>query len=259
MNTSNSNTWIIAGAVIFAGLLIAGGIFFGGQDGTSNGSDGDTAASSDGVIAAAEAAGVNSDALQSCLDSTDFRSDVEEDVNNANAAGGAGTPFSVLAVNDPVSQATQDEITGLIESIEFSEDGRRLSISGAMPYAPMTQIIDLILEDAESDAVDSATSDDIAINPVDEDDHIRGDLDAEIVLVEYSDFLCPFCGQFHDTMKQIVDTYEADQVAWVYRQFPIPQLHPEAPRYSQASECIADIEGNEAFWDYADEVFASQG
>lgn len=251
MNTANSNTWIIAGAVVFAGLLIAGGIFFGDQDST-------TATNGDGVIAAAEAAGVNSDEFQSCLESTDFRSDVEEDVNNAAQAGGGGTPFNVLVAADPISQATQDEITGLIESIEVSEDGRRLSISGAMPYAPMTQIIDLILEDPESDDADAATSDDIAINPVDEDDHVRGDIEAEIVLVEYSDFLCPFCAQFHETMKQIVDTYDDDQFAWVYRQFPIPQLHPEAPRYSQASECIADIEGNDAFWDFADAVFEAQ-
>ncbi|MEX2514804.1 MAG: thioredoxin domain-containing protein [Candidatus Paceibacterota bacterium] len=258
MSTStNSNTLIIAGAVVFAGLLIAAGIFFG----NSSGSENSTATSNDGVIAAAEVAGVDSDAFRSCIESTDFQSDVEEDVNDAAQAGGGGTPFNVLVINDPLTESSQTEIIDLINSpdlLSISQDGKRVSISGAIPFPAMTQIIDIIQADASSEGSETPNSDDIAINPVDEDDHIRGSLDAEIIVVEYSDFLCPFCGQFHLTMKSIIESYDENQVAWVYRQFPIPQLHPQAPRYAQASECIADIEGNEAFWDYADAVFESQ-
>jgi protein-disulfide isomerase len=45
------------------------------------------------------------------------------------------------------------------------------------------------------------------------------------------------------------------QVAWVYRQFPIPQLHPNAPRISEAALCVGDIAGNDAFWTFSDLVF----
>jgi protein-disulfide isomerase len=251
MDTSTKSTWIIAGTVIFAGILIAAGIFF------SNNENSSTADSNDLVVAAAEVAGVDTDDFQTCLSSDNFQSNVEDDVNNATAAGGQGTPFNVLVSSDPLSSETQTQLTNLVSSIKISQDGRRVVLSGAIPYAPLTQIMDIMLDDpAGPDTSD--VSNDIAINPVNEDDHILGQLDAEVVLVEYSDFLCPYCSDFHDTMNQIVDTYEDSRVAWVYRHFPIPQLHPQAPRYARASECVADLEGNEAFWSFTDHVFANQ-
>src|SRR5688572_26470868 len=56
------------------------------------------------------------------------------------------------------------------------------------------------------------------INPLSEADHFRGNPNAPIVVVEYSDFDCPFCKNFHETMTQIMDEYGVDgNVAWVYR------------------------------------------
>ena len=216
----------------------------------------DGSANSDGVIAAAEAANVDMEEFQSCLNSDSFQSDVQEDVNNAAEAGGTGTPYNVLALNDPLSDRTQTELKNVINSIGISQDGKRLALNGAIPFNAMTQIVDILLADSSQES-EAGNSDDIAITPVDETDHIRGSIDAAVVVVEYSDFKCPFCADFHTTMKRIIDTYEADQVAWVYRQFPIPQLHPQAPRYAQASECVADIAGSDAFWSFADYAFAN--
>lgn len=98
-----------------------------------------------------------------------------------------------------------------------------------------------------------------AINPVTEDDHIRGNPNAPIVIVEYSDYDCPFCKNFHETMQQVMAEYgESGQVAWVYRHFPLEQLHPNAPRIAQAAECVADLGGNEAFWTFSDLVFGER-
>lgn len=95
-----------------------------------------------------------------------------------------------------------------------------------------------------------------SVAPVTEDDHIRGNPNAPIVLIEYSDFDCPFCKQFHDTMNQIIEEYgPSGQVAWVYRQFPLQQLHPNAPKISEASECVAELGGDQAFWEFADLIF----
>lgn len=97
------------------------------------------------------------------------------------------------------------------------------------------------------------------INPVTEEDHIMGDPNARIVLVEYSDFDCPFCRLFHDTMLKIMDEYgDTGEVAWVYRQFPIESLHPNAPRLSEASECAAEIGGNDAFWKFTNALYESR-
>ena len=88
------------------------------------------------------------------------------------------------------------------------------------------------------------------------DDHILGSPDADIIIVEYSDFECPFCKNFHTVMHQIIDEFGGSgQVAWVYRHFPITQLHSKAVKEAEASECAAEIGGNQGFWDYADRLF----
>ncbi|MEX0919394.1 MAG: DsbA family protein [Parcubacteria group bacterium] len=92
------------------------------------------------------------------------------------------------------------------------------------------------------------------VAPLTNNDHILGDPNAPIVIVEYSDIECPFCKIFHNTMHQIVDEYEG-QVAWVYRHFPIAQLHANATREAEATECVAELGGNTVFWNYLDTLF----
>lgn len=93
----------------------------------------------------------------------------------------------------------------------------------------------------------------IEIAEITSEDHILGDKNAPIVVVEYSDLECPFCKVFHGTMKEVVRAYEG-KVAWVYRQYPIAQLHSRAPKESEASECAAELGGNTAFWKFVDTV-----
>lgn len=104
-------------------------------------------------------------------------------------------------------------------------------------------------------AGEEQTADIASVSP---DEHILGNPEAEILIVEYSDIECPFCKQFHVTMKQIIDEYGPDgNVAWVYRHFPLQQLHPNAPLLAEASECVAELGGNSAFWNFLDEIFAA--
>ena len=91
------------------------------------------------------------------------------------------------------------------------------------------------------------------IAPDPSDDHIFGDETATISLIEYSDFECPFCGRVHPTMKQLVEQYDGD-VNWVYRHYPL-SFHPQAEPAAVASECIADLAGNDAFWAFNDAIF----
>ncbi len=94
------------------------------------------------------------------------------------------------------------------------------------------------------------------IRQVDENDHVRGNPNAQIMFVEYSDFDCPFCKNFHETMVRIMDEYgSSGKVAWAYRHYPIAQLHPNAPKIAEASECVAELGGHPAFWKFADTVF----
>lgn len=93
-----------------------------------------------------------------------------------------------------------------------------------------------------------------AMRAVGESDHVRGDRGAKLLIVEYSDFECPFCKRFHGTMKSILSSY-GGEVAWVYRHYPIAALHTKAAKEAEASECVAELGGNDAFWKFADRIF----
>jgi protein-disulfide isomerase len=94
------------------------------------------------------------------------------------------------------------------------------------------------------------------ISPVTDQDHIKGNPDAEILIVEYSDTECPYCKNFHNTMNQIMDEYgKTGKVAWVYRHFPLDNIHSKARKEAEAAECAAEIGGKDAFWDYMDKIF----
>ncbi|HVY73133.1 MAG TPA: DsbA family protein [Candidatus Paceibacterota bacterium] len=102
-----------------------------------------------------------------------------------------------------------------------------------------------------------ATIDAASIRPPTAGDHIIGSPNAPIVLVEYSDFQCPYCSMIYPTLKRIVDESNGG-VAWIYREFPLTSIHPQALPAAHAAECIAKQLGNDGFWKYADAVFNNQ-
>lgn len=94
------------------------------------------------------------------------------------------------------------------------------------------------------------------VNPPNAEDHIKGSRDALVKIIEFSDTECPFCKRFHTTMQQVMDEYgESGQVAWVYRHFPLDQLHSKARIEAAATELANELGGNEKFWAYVDRLF----
>lgn len=91
------------------------------------------------------------------------------------------------------------------------------------------------------------------IKDVTSKDHIRGNKNAKLSLVEYSDLECPFCKRFHPTMQELLKTY-GDKIRWVYRHFPL-SFHANAQKEAEATECVAELGGNDAFWSYVDKMF----
>jgi protein-disulfide isomerase len=87
-------------------------------------------------------------------------------------------------------------------------------------------------------------------------DHILGNPNAKISVVEYSDFECPFCKRHHPTMTQLLEKY-GDDVNWVYRHYPL-SFHPQAEPSAIASECVAEVGGNDAFWKFTDAIMLDQ-
>lgn len=114
------------------------------------------------------------------------------------------------------------------------------------------------VDESDTQPNDNQPSSEINLQPVTANDHIRGNVQtAEVIIVEFSDIDCPFCSRFHPTMQQIVEDYSG-QVAWVYRHFPLDSLHPQARTKAEASECMADLGGNDAFWNFIDELYLDE-
>ncbi len=96
------------------------------------------------------------------------------------------------------------------------------------------------------------------IQDIIDDDPVKGNPDATITIVEFSDFQCPFCQRFHQTtLPLILENYvDTGKVKFVYRDFPIVSLHPNgAVPTAVAAEC-ADEQG--MFWQYHDKIFQNQ-
>lgn len=106
-------------------------------------------------------------------------------------------------------------------------------------------------QQAEMDRKNKGTQQLLPVSPG--RDHIRGNPNAEFTLLEYSDTECPFCKRFHETAMKFIERHE--DVNWVYRHFPLNNHNPGAQQQAEASECVASLGGNDAFWTFIDQVY----
>lgn len=89
---------------------------------------------------------------------------------------------------------------------------------------------------------------------VQEDDHVYGNREAEVVLIEYGDFQCPACASYYPIIKEVKEEFK-DDIAFVFRHFPLISLHPNAFSASRAAEAA----GNQGkFWEMHDTLFETQ-
>jgi protein-disulfide isomerase len=90
--------------------------------------------------------------------------------------------------------------------------------------------------------------------PVSKRDHIQGHLSAPLTLVEYGDYECPYCGQAYLVVKAIQETL-GDRLRFVFRNFPLTQIHPHAEHAAEAAEAAGV---RDAFWPMHDVLFENQ-
>ena len=89
-----------------------------------------------------------------------------------------------------------------------------------------------------------------------ERDHIRGDADGPVTLVEYADFECPYCGRAEPTIRELLAMHSGDGLRYVFRHLPLSDVHPHAQLAAEASEA-AHAQG--AFWEMHDTLMDHQG
>ncbi len=90
--------------------------------------------------------------------------------------------------------------------------------------------------------------------PVDDTDHTMGPADAPVTLVEYGDYECPYCGEAYPVIKAVQAAMGAD-LRFVFRNFPLAEMHPHAMRAAEFAELAA---AGGRFWEAHDLLFENQ-
>jgi protein-disulfide isomerase len=93
------------------------------------------------------------------------------------------------------------------------------------------------------------------VSEITETDWVKGNREAKVVLVEYSDFQCPACKAYRELIEALQENYSKDQLALVFRHFPLKTIHPQATLAAQATEAAGN-QGN--FWEMHDVLFENQ-
>lgn len=246
MSESNAqNTWfgvsmfligLMAGGAVMMGL--SGGLPSraptGGTGGTAPTAPTQQVSAMDRMLALVDDLDLNKDEFTKCFAAEASKDEILSEMDMGKAEGVSGTPGNIV-VNLKTKKAKL--------------------LSGAQPYTSFKTAIDDLL--ANPTGPNSAgTAEPVTVPTLKDDDHIRGNANADIAIFEYSDYQCPFCTRVHPTYLQVMDEY-GDKVMWVYRHFPLTSIHPDALPLAIGSECVAAQGGNDAFWDYTDALFES--
>ena len=93
--------------------------------------------------------------------------------------------------------------------------------------------------------------------PAGPEDHYLGPADAPVTLVEYGDYQCPHCRRAHHIIQAVLSEL-GDDVRFIFRNFPLTEIHPDAQAAAEAAESVAAHGGNDAFWAVHDVLYANQ-
>jgi protein-disulfide isomerase len=181
--------------------------------------------------------GLDDAEMTACLESSRFEDAVAANVAEARTLGISGTPMFFVD-GYPLNGARPFEHFQL--AVQYAEEGIL-----ADAYAPQEQ-------QAQQPSA-PPTPADIEIG----DAFVLGDADAPITIVEFTDFQCPFCVRhFQQTYPRIVEEYvEKGTVRYVFKDFPLNSIHPQAAEAAQAARCAGD---QGAFLEMHDVLFQSQ-
>jgi len=142
--------------------------------------------------------------------------------------------YAVGTLDGGSNSLSADEIKEIISAVEAKAPAPQPAQAPPRPTAPQTFQVSL------------------------EDDPFKGNPNAPVTVVEYSDFQCPFCSRFFDqTLPLLEENYiDTGKIKFVYKDMPLDNLHPNARPAHIAAEC-ADEQG--MFWEYHDVLFENQG
>jgi protein-disulfide isomerase len=157
--------------------------------------------------------------------------------------------FIMLAfVSQPLAAGTKEELQALKAEIETLQDGQE------QIQKDLAEIKKLLQQGARAAPGQQAFKPvELQLGAV----AYKGDIDAPVTLIEYSDYHCPFCRRHATTVfpQLLTDYVETGKVKFIMREYPIPNLHPRAVAASEAALCAGE---QDAYWGMHDALFANQ-
>ncbi len=210
-------------AIIVAGFLVMLAILI-----TSGRSNSKVDSSKEDKTLSAQV-GVSKDKLATCM------SNIDKDALSK----------SIGTSVESAMKAVPENQRGTPYSVIIGKNGVKTEIRGADSIENVKKLIDEVNAGKVTNEYKGE------ISAVTAEDHIIGSIDAPIVIVEYSDYECPYCKAFQATLNKLV-TESNGNIAWVYRHWPI---HQNSFEKLVAAECVSQIKGNDAFWKYSELLF----
>jgi protein-disulfide isomerase len=182
--------------------------------------------------------------VSGCLQSNEYAEAVQADLSEGLFLGVNGTP--AFFINGfPISGA---------QPYELFEEAIRLAEEGTLQEAFQESAQAQAQAQAEATA-QAALPKEVPLN----DEPSKGSADAPITIVEYSDYQCPFClRHFQQTMPQLQQYIDAGQVRYIFKDFPLNNIHPQAQKAHEAARCAREIGGDEMYWSMHDLLFSRQ-
>ncbi|GIW69411.1 MAG: hypothetical protein KatS3mg101_0158 [Patescibacteria group bacterium] len=183
-------------------------------------------------VSLASSLGIDANSFKTCVDNKETKARVEEEENWGKKAGVSGTPGIIMY---------------------DTKTGKSIFIPGAVDLETMQNFMDSLIANKSVKLGNQEFKPEVIsdLKSMVDQDYFRGEKTARVQLFEYSDYDCPFCKRVHPTLKSLLEN-NPGEVVWIYRQFPLTQLHPEARIKSEAALCAGKVGGNDAFWAYSD-------
>ncbi len=169
---------------------------------------------------------------QACLGDANITKEVSDSINDGATAGVSGTPTTFVVVK-------KDNNYYVVSRIE-----------GARDYNFIKTAVDNALSG-------TTTKELFKGKPINDTEFVRGKKDT-VFLIEYADAECPFCVRFHPIINKIMDTYQ-DRVGYVYRNFPLTQIHQDAERRAVAIVCAGKVGGIDSYFKYINKLYEEAG
>ncbi|HEY8075600.1 MAG TPA: thioredoxin domain-containing protein, partial [Labilithrix sp.] len=187
--------------------------------------------------------GLDVDKVKAALKNHTYKKDIDADSDLGDDVQASGTPHFFINGRRLVGAQPQDKFEKIIDE-EITKASQ--SKVAAKDY------YDSLMKDAKG----APEPEKKQAPPVPSADAWRGNDKAKVVIQEWSDFQCPFCGRVEGTVQQVMKDY-GDKVKFVWRDKPLP-MHPNAPLAAQAGREALKQKGPDGFWKMHDKMFANQ-